>query len=161
MTNSGNNLKTIEIIRSSKEQIPWNFSSFENVRVQVDNLKAGDYTVVGHDQPGDDNSIIIERKEHCRELCANLGTKWEQFENEAKILSQYKYKQIVVCGPNNFEYLISRDFTKLNLNYIYRQLSYLYVYYGISIVFFPDKEEAQNYVFRLFHRILRKTEDEN
>lgn len=151
----------MKIIRDTREQDPWKFEAYEEVKFCVDKLDYGDYTLVGHDQSGDDNSIIIERKKDCQELCGNLGTGWERLVEEAKGLSKYKYKQIVVCGPENFNYLIQKGFTKLNLNFIYSQIALLYIKYDISTVFFPNKEQAENYAYRLFRKVIQKTNGEN
>ncbi len=148
------------IIRDTKEQKPLGFIDYP-VKITNESLPAGDYSLVGHDMPGDDDSIIIERKKDCMELCSNLGAKWEQFENEAKLLKKYKHKMILVCAPNNFDYLCDRGFTKLSVNFIYKRLAYLYVNYGITITYMPNRESAENLIYRTFLEIIRKTREEN
>ena len=151
----------MRIIRDSKEQQPWAFKDYvydqNPVIVGRDSLEAGDYTIAAHDMPNDDNSNIIERKKDCRELCTNLGQKWEQFENEARLLQKYTHKFIVVCGPDNFEYLYDRGYTKLHPNFIYSRLAYLAVTYNLPTMFFANRENAENFVFRTFVKILQST----
>ena len=60
-------------------------SSHNNIKIYNDTLKAGDYSLIGHETIGDDDSIIIERKKNCNELCNNLGNGWERFCNEMDI----------------------------------------------------------------------------
>lgn len=116
---------------------------------------------MGHDQPNDDHSIIIERKKNCSELVTNLGAKWDNFVAEAEQLAQYKHRQIVVCGPNNFEYLIDRHFTKLSLNFIYKRLAILALDFGVPTFFCPDRPHAENYIYRLFKEVMiRMDQDE-
>lgn len=151
-----NTLKTpIPILQDTREQDPLLFQDYP-VKIFTDTLSAGDYSLVGHDQPNDDYSIIIERKKNCSELVTNLGSKWETFIVEAERLQQYKHRQIVVCGPNNFEYLINKNYTTLSLNFIYKRLSILTIDYGIPVIFCPDRSHAENYIFRLFKHVLIK-----
>lgn len=149
------------IIKDTQEKDGWDFSTYENVEISNDSLPAGDYTLAICEMPNFDESVIIERKQNCRELLGNLGQNFERFTRELEQLQKFKHKQIVVCGPNNFEYLVSRGYTKLNLNFIYRQLAFIYTHYGVSTIFFPNKDEAENYVYRLFTRIIKKLESEN
>ena len=153
--------KKIKIISDTAEKKPWEFKNYDIIEVSKDSLYAGDYTMAGHDISHHDNSVIIERKKNCLELVTNIGSEWARFEREAEELQKFKFKQIVVCGPNNFDYLVKKGITKLNINFIYRQISLLYVKYGISTIFFNTHEEAENYVFRLFYQIHNMTYYEN
>lgn len=149
----------MRIIRDSKEQQPWEFRDYifndRSVVVGKDSLKAGDYTIAGYDMPGDDYSVIIERKKDCRELCGNLCKGWDRFVSEAELLVKYNYRMIVVCGPENFDYLYTRGFTQLSPNFIQSRLAYLHMKYGIVTSYFSNREMAENYVFRLFSQIIR------
>jgi ERCC4-type nuclease len=149
--------KKINIIVDTRENDPLLFSLYdEEIKTHRDKLDAGDYTLFAHDMPGDDDSIIIERKANCQELVNNLGKKWEQFKAEAELLSKYKHKVILVCGPDNFNYLYDRGFTRLHPNFIYKQLNYLWINYGIQTLFLPDRDTAENYIFRSFVEVIRK-----
>lgn len=121
-----------------------------------DKLDAGDYTIVGHDRPSDDDSIIIERKKTCSELIGNLGTHWERFTREAELLTEYKHKCIIVCCPDNFETLYHQGLTALSPNYIYSRIALLYLKYQIPTIFMPSTDAAENYIFRLFHKIIQR-----
>lgn len=149
----------IPILQDTREQDPLLFNDY-SVKIFQDTLPCGDYSLVGHDQPNDDYSIIIERKKNCSEFITNLGTSWDRFINEAEKLRTYKYRQIVVCGPNNFEFLIERGFTKLSLNFIYKRLATLSLDYGIPVIFCPDRPHSENYIFRLFKEIMLRMRDD-
>lgn len=152
--------RKINIIVDTRETQPLLFSTYDDIEICRDKLDAGDYSMSGYDLPGDDNSIIIERKADCQELVTNLGSKWKQFEAEARLLSMYKHKAIIVCGPDNFEYLYTRGFTKLHPNFIYKQLSYLFINFGIPTIFMSDRENAENYIYRLLIEVRRKNDRE-
>lgn len=151
----------VRLMVDTREQQPLTFEDFEDIVIWRDTLDVGDYTISGHDRPADDHSVIIERKANCKELVTNLGAEWDRFKREAEILSNYKIKQIVVCGPDNFGFLYDKKYTKLHPNFIYRQLGILLLDYGISTIFLPDRKAAESYIFRLFYNILKKTESEN
>lgn len=150
---------TLNIIQDTREQDPLIFEGYP-IKVGVDALPAGDYSLVGHDQPSDDFSVIIERKANCSELIGNLGTNWDRFERSLEKLAQYKHAQIVVCGNNNFDYLIEKDFTKLSLNFIFAQIVKIQLDYGIPIIFCGNRPNATNYIYRLFKRIDKKVRDD-
>jgi ERCC4-type nuclease len=147
------------VIKDTKEKDGFNFKDYTDVKISNDSLKYGDYTLAICDHPDFDESVIIERKKNCRELINNLGSEFERFCREMDGLQKYKHKQIIVCGPNNFSYLVDRGLTKLSLNFIYKQLAYLQVNYNVDILFFPNIEEAENYVYRLFKEIERKLDE--
>lgn len=154
----------IKVLVDTREQNPLEWKNelkpYEIVLAR-ETLPCGDYTLVEHDMPKDDNSIIIERKKNCMELVGNLGANWERFKNELSLMADYKHKQIVVCAPDNFSYLYARGYTKISPSFAYRQLSYIFIYFGISTTFFPTHIEAENYLYRLFTTIRSKTKDEN
>jgi ERCC4-type nuclease len=151
--------KIPRILIDTREQDGFLFDGYE-AQCTSEKLDAGDYTIVGHDMANDDNSIIIERKKNCNELIGNVGTNWERFLREAEQLTKYKTKLIVVTAPCNFEFLYNNQLTRLHPNFVYKQLSYLQINFGISTLFFPTKEVAENYVFRLFIETLRLTEED-
>lgn len=148
-----NKKKTIRILCDTREQTPFEWEGYDGLTVTKETLDAGDYTIVGHDRPKDDYSIIIERKKNCNELVGNVGANWERFLREAEILTQYKTKLIIVTGPCNFDYLYDNGLTKIHPNFALKQLAYLQMKFGISTLYFPNKELAENYVFRLFVEI--------
>ena len=146
----------MKIIIDTREQESLKFLDYEGISTCVDKLDAGDYPLCGHDMINDDDSIIIERKASSRELLGNLGTGWDRFKNELEILSKYRHKLIVVCGPNNFDYLYSRDLTKLSPNFVYKRLGEIYLNYNIQTFFANTREEAESYIARLFKQIYLK-----
>lgn len=154
----------IKILYDTREQNPLTWKNelkpYE-VTLARETFECGDYTIVGHDMPGDDNSVIIERKKNSLELVGNLGTNWDRFCNELELMSKYKYKQIVVCGPDNFSFLYSRGYTKLSPSFVYKQLVHIFIYFNISTIFLNSREEAENYLYRMFVHLSNKTEAEN
>lgn len=151
----------IRILRDTREQTPFEWDGYEDITITSETLEAGDYTIVGHDMPGDDSSIIVERKKNCNELIGNVGANWDRFLREAELLAQYKTKLIIVCGPCNFDYLYDNKLTKLHPNFVFKQLAHLQINYGISTLYFPNKEQAENYVFRLFVETIRSVREYN
>ena len=154
----------LKIIVDTREQNPLTWENElkpYDVVLTRDKLDFGDYSLVGHDQPSDDDSIVIERKKNCQELVGNLGTNWDRFKDEMAGLKAYKHKSIIVCGPNNFAHLYNQGFTKLHPNFIYKRLADLFIYYNISTVFLNTREDAENYIYRLFNEIANKTRNEN
>mgnify|MGYP007100055221 CR=1 FL=1 len=149
----------LRIICDTKEQRPLLWKGYDGVIVGRDSLTEGDYSIAGHDLPGDDYSIVIERKKNCNELLTNLGTKWEQFRNEAERLRPYYFKQIVVCDLPNFEHLYEQGLTKMHPGFVYRQLAILATEYDFTTTFMPSPEAAENYIFRLFTRMQKLAYD--
>lgn len=152
-------LNKIHIIRDTKEKKPLLFNQYD-VTVGSDALKAGDYTMSGFDMPGDDNSVIVERKKDCMELCGNLGVGWEAFCNEAELLTRYNHRCIVVCGPYNFPYLYEKKYTKMSPSFIMKRLAILQLKYGLFTIFLQDRDTAEEYIFRLFNEVVDKTSNE-
>lgn len=149
----------LRIIYDSQEQQPLLWRGYENIVIGRDKLNAGDYTISGHDLPGDDYSIIIERKKNCRELLGNLGVKWDAFQREAERLRGYYFKQIVVCDLPNFEYLYDQGLTKMHPGFVYQRLALLATEYNFTTTFMPTPEAAENYIFRLFCRMQKLAYD--
>ncbi len=145
----------MKIIVDTREQEPLTFSLINDVQVGRDKLECGDYSMAGHDMPGDDNSVIIERKQNCSEICSNLAKNWDRFQRELEKMAEYKHKIILICGPNNFSHLHERGYTKLHPNFIYKQLSLIHIKYGIPTIFAGTREDAEQYMYRYFIEILR------
>lgn len=140
----------------TREQQPWTWERYENIVTQVETLPAGDYTIVGHDMPGDDYSIVIERKKDCRELLGNIGAGWEAFQNEMEIVAQYKNKLVLVCGPDNSDWLYGKGLTKISPNFFRKRMALLQINYQVPIVFMETREAAEDYAFRLFNEIYNR-----
>lgn len=144
----------MKIIVDTREDKPLEFFAYQDtVKLYRDKLDAGDYALVGADRPGDDHSVIFERKETCRELITNLGQEWDRFLREAEILSQYKLAQIIVCQPDSFQYLYDRGLTKCSPSFLYSRITHLYFMYGVSTIFLRDREAVENYMFRMFSKL--------
>lgn len=148
----------MKIIVDTREQEPLTFSLKEDIQIGRDKLECGDYSIAGYDLPGDDGSIIIERKQNCNELCGNLGANWERFQKELEKMAEYKHKMILVCGPNNFPYIHGRGYTKLHPNFVYKQLSIIHIKYGIPTIFAGTREDAEEYMYRYFKEVIRYAE---
>lgn len=150
--------REIKIICDTREQEPLKFHEYD-VSICRDKLDAGDYTIRCHDRPKDDNSIIIERKKNCQELVNNLVAAWDTFKAELEILAQYRFKAIIVCGPNNFPYIYNRGFTKISPSFAYSRLAEVYMEYGVTTIFADNRDEAENMMYRMFVRAMRMTND--
>ena len=146
----------MNVIIDSREQNPFRWMDYENLTTVRDKLDFADYSLASYDRPGDDDSVVIERKQHCQELLSNIGQNWERFQRELVGMSKYKHKFIIVCGPSNFDYLYNKGFTKISPNYAYKQLAYIYTEYGIPTLCFSKVEDAENFVYRLFVELIRK-----
>ncbi len=156
----------MHVLHDTREQQPLTWRNFRgeliyNITIGRDTLTAGDYTIAGHDLPGDDNSIIIERKKDCKEFVVNLVAKWDVFQNELKLMAQYKNRQIIVCAPENFDVLYRQGLTKVSPNFAWSRIADIQTYYQIPVIFFDNREKAQEYLFRLFYSIIKKTKGEN
>lgn len=151
----------MKILIDSREQSPFRWIDYENLTTVREKLDFGDYSLVSHDMPGDDESVIIERKQHCQELLSNIGMYWDRFKRELEGLAKYKHKFIIVCGPSNFDYLYNKGFTKISPNFAYKQLAFIYTEYGIPTLFFSKAEDAENFIYRLFIELIRKNDKES
>jgi ERCC4-type nuclease len=151
----------IKIIADNNEKDPLRFSTFENVVVGKDSLETADYTVAGHDLPGDDHSIIIERKKNCLELIGNLVSGWEVFERELQRMMKYRHRAIVVCGPNNFPYIYSSGMTKVSPNFAYCRLTDIIMDMNIPVIFAGSREDAEAIIYRMFVKVVKNVEQEN
>lgn len=151
-------MNPIKIIVDTREKDALKFKDYEVV-TSIDKLEAGDYTIHCHDRPLDDNSIIIERKKNCQELVHNLVASWDVFKNELEILSTYRHKAIVVCGPNNFPYLYDRGFTKVSPSFVYCRIADVFMEYGIPTIFANSREDAENMIYRMFVKARKLNEE--
>jgi ERCC4-type nuclease len=151
----------LKILIDTRENDPLPFSAYDNVVTSFDTLEGGDYTLVGHDRRGDDYSVIIERKKNCAELVRNLGAEWDRFRAQLEITNKYAYRQIIVCSPDNFEYLYSAGFTKLHPNFVYKRLADILVDYGVGVTFLYSRQCAENYIYRLFSKLYKLNREES
>lgn len=146
----------LNLIVDTREDKPLTFKDYlTEVKLHSDGLKAGDYTMFGADRPGDDYSIIFERKESCRELLRNLVANWDVFCKELELLSYYNTAQIVVCEADSFQYLYDRKMTQCSPSILYSRLAYAKLHYGVSCIFLRSREAAENYMFRMFSHVAR------
>lgn len=140
----------MEVIVDTREQQPFEFETYSRINCHRDKLEVGDYSVAAFDQPGDDYSIIVERKENCSEFLRNLGANWKRFEKELAIMSQYRTKIITVCEPKKFEQLYSKGYSQLHPNFAEAQLLKILINYGIPTYFFRSRDDCENFIYRLF-----------
>ncbi len=150
----------MNIIVDTREQNPVTFSSYEKVKIYRDTLSAADYTICGHEFPNDDNSVLFERKKDCNEFTRNIGAEWERFCIELDKMAQYKNKSILICTPDNFADLYQMEYTKLHPNFVYKRIAEIQVRYQIPVIFFDNRSKVEEYMFRAFYEILKKTEQE-
>ena len=143
----------MEILIDTREQKPFVFANETLTGLHRTKLDAGDYSIVGYDKPTDKHSIIIERKANCSEYSSNLGKNFERFEREAQKLAEYKHRAIIVCGPDNFQYLYDQKFIGLHPKYAYNRIAYLWIQYGIPTFFHDTPEQAEMFMMRLFKRV--------
>lgn len=154
--------KPLKIIVDTREQQPLEFLADKRdneIILGRDKLDCGDYSLYGHDRPKDDHSIIIERKKDCSELAINLGSKWEQFENELRLLTHYRHRAILVCAPNNFEWLYDKKYTMMKPEFIMKRMSEVHINYGVPIIFLNNREMVETYMIRLFKRVLENVQE--
>lgn len=151
--------KKLNIICDTREQQPFTWLEYQDdVEVQVDTLKGGDYTLVGHDMPGDDHSIMIERKKSCSELLGDIGAGWETFKKKLVIMAAYTHKFIIVTESDKFYYLFDKGYTKMHPNFIYKRLAEITINYSIPILFYSSIQDSENFIFRSFVEIARSIE---
>jgi hypothetical protein len=150
----------MKILIDNKEQDPLQFTNYTSVQTMDETLKAGDYTLVGHDMSTDDNSVIIERKKDCNELARNLGAYWERFCKEMEVLQQYKNRAIVVCSNNTFADLYNCGYTKLHPNFIAKRIGELQAKYQVPVLFLGNRNNVEDYIYRLFREIIVLTESQ-
>ena len=143
----------IKILYDSREQTPFTFKDYEWIESTKETLDFGDYTMVGHDLYRDDHSVIVERKANAQELVNNIGTNWERFLREMENVTKYRHKMILVCGPNNIEFLYRQGFTKISPNFFYKQLAILQTEYNVPTIFMQDYDHAESYIVRYFGQI--------
>lgn len=153
LNDQNKNWAPIRIIQDTREQRPFDFSLYHAL-VGRDTLTAGDYTMGAHDMPGDDHSVMIERKQDAQELLTDLGAEWDRFvRNKLIPLRAYRHKAIVVCSNSDIEMLVNTHRTRLNLPFIYKQIATCHAQYGVPIMFFPSSKAAAAFVFRFFKEI--------
>lgn len=147
-------LNKITILRDTREQNPWLFEDCDCVETVMCTIPKGDYSLQGFDDPSHPNSVIVERKSSSQELIGNIGKGWDRFKRELEILSRFEYKMIVVERAANFNWLVEKKFTSLHTNFIYKRIAEIYADYNVPIYFLESRDDAQNFVYRVFKRIL-------
>lgn len=149
----------MQIIIDNRENDPFTFRGYDNITTSWDTLDCGDYTITAHDRERDDHSIIIERKKNSNELLRNIGADWERFKIELVKMQRYTHKMIIVCSPENSQYLYERELTKLSPNFVRKRLAEIYLDFQVPTLFFSDKVSAEDFVFRLFYATRKKALD--
>lgn len=154
------NYEKLRIIQDTREQSPfeWNSAQYANFEIGVDKLDYGDYSIAGYDRPGDDCSVIIERKKNCRELCSNLVAEWDRFKNELVGLSKYKHPFIIVCENYSYTWLYEQGLTRVHPHLIVKRLAEIQLDYKIPVLFFDSKGTAERFVFQTFVEVTRRSE---
>ena len=142
----------MNITRDKREKLPWGFDIYD-VEIELATLKAGDYTLTGFDK-----YFAIERKRSTGEISANLGLKKTQFENELRILSEYEEAYLICEFPESdldrfpVGSGIPRKYwrrLRINGGYLRRTLFALCEQYNISLFFFDDRSQAEDYAYHL------------
>lgn len=143
------------VLADTKEKKPLEWMSYTDVKVEKFHMKDGDYSLMGFSDPKTPYSIKIERKKDSRELVNNLGAKWDNFEIEMKAMSHYHIKQIVVGAPCNFSWMYDKGLIMMNPNFLLARLAEIQVLYGVSTIFLANRAEVEEYMYRLFKRVLK------
>lgn len=128
----------------------------EKVELHRDKLEAGDYSLFSHDLPGDDHSVIFEKKKDSLELATNLVADWDRFVSEMELLVPYKHKQIIVCKPENFGWLYDNSYIKFSPNLAHKRLAQLQYEFGVSTVFLSSRHAVENYMYYYMRDIMNK-----
>jgi ERCC4-type nuclease len=145
------------VIVDTREQKPLDFLQYNEITVGTDTLSAGDYTVAGLDLPGDDYSVIFERKKDCQELASNLVMYWDRFTEELSVLSTYKFPCIIVCKPYSFEYLYEKGFTKVHPNTFVARLEIIQNDFRIPVMFMESRESVERFMYRTFTKCWQRS----
>jgi len=83
-------IATLTIIVDTREQTPWSFSGYGDVRVITAGLKSGDYSLAGHE-----HRIALERKS-LPDLVGSLSTGRARFEREMERLAAMEFAAVLV-----------------------------------------------------------------
>lgn len=140
------------VIVDTREQQPVTFEEYEEVTCGIDTLDYGDYSVAGLDRPGDDYSVVFERKKDCQELATNLVAKWDTFERELQGLMKYQYPCIIVCRPYSFPYLYEQGFTKVHPNMFVAKLEIIQNDFRIPVMFMDSRQSVERFMYRTFKK---------
>lgn len=146
------------IIQDTREQIPLDFSFFEQCDgVLVDCVKTGDYSMVGYE-----DKVFIERKRSSGELSINLGVDKDRFYRELERARDIKWKYIVCEFSVNdlLEFpkksgIPKNRWSKLRFNgkALYGLCRKIEEEYGIQFIFCINREEAAEEIIKIFTQV--------
>jgi ERCC4-type nuclease len=151
---------TANVVVDTRENKPWTFelklpSNLAIGSMEIRKLDAGDYSLVGFDEPGP-NSIIIERKQSLEEFLGNLGRHWERFERELEKLSQYGTALIIIEDDLKTAYSRFRKTKFFNMppEFIIKRIADIQCRYSVSTHFLSNRTYAQKFCLNMFKYFL-------
>jgi ERCC4-type nuclease len=160
------NTINVSVIVDTREKNPWDLkgkmpSGFKIKNIYTDKLDAGDYSIVGHDLPNDDFSIVIERKASLEEFIGNIGRGWKRFQIELEKMAQYKNPVIIIeddLKDSYSKYKMKKGpgrYFNVSPDFILKRVSEIYTKYGVPTVFASNKYFAQRLAGQLFRDVLK------
>lgn len=147
-----------KIIQDTREQIPLDFSFFEECEgVEKRKVDTGDYSMVGYE-----DKVFIERKRNSGELSINLGVDKDRFYRELDRTQDIPFKYIV-CEFSVNDLLefpknsgIPKDkWSKLRFNgkALYGLCKKIEEQYGIRFVFCDNRHDAAEQIIMIFKQV--------
>lgn len=143
------------IIRDTREQHPWAFSSGSIKETIVKKLDTGDYSIEGLE-----DVLCIERKGALVEFYSNITQ--ERFWNEMDRMKSYEFKFIIIeAGLNdvmNIPYSLNVPKSvwskfKISPQFMLRQIARIQVDYGIQVIFSEDTDTAVEMATSIMKRV--------
>lgn len=140
--------KKITVIRDTREQIPWSFKGYDDIRIIDRKLDLGDYSIEGYE-----HIFVIERKYNVNEIFGNLGfKKRKKFTEKMNILAEIKYSYFLVEASFS-DLCLGSTFSRLEPNWVLSSLL-TFNLKGLDIIFAGQK--AEHYAYWLIRKFANK-----
>lgn len=140
------------ILIDNREQRPLRFVQALEVDAQAATLAAGDYSVAGF------TALIAFERKSVADLVSTLSKGRERFENELDLLTQYRWKAIIVEGnQSDVEAGIYRSLMKPQS--VYGSLNAIWMRWDVPTFWTGDPAGAAKLVAWFAHRLHNKHAD--
>ena len=125
------------ILVDTREQKPFLFRKSKNCAGTLKStMQAGDYCIDGHP-----DLIVIERKQSMDELARNLGKHRARFIKELKIMSEFKYKFVIV--EDLWLSITDPGHSTVHYNSLLGSILSFNLRYGVQFIFAGNRRWAQ------------------
>ena len=131
----------LTILTDTREQRPYTFRQYSDVKTESATLRTGDYSIAGFQ-----DKITIERKS-LTDLFGSCGSGRKRFEAEFKRMAGYDVAGLVIESDFLDVFRTPPKYTKMNPKSVYRTVLAWSVRYGVHVWWGHNREMSEKIVY--------------